>query len=104
LSVLELGVGAQDSAEAVVGNLLLIGHHKVPPPGLAFLALHLILVDGLGRVEFGEVLLQVLEDLVVEFSEAQCRALDLLEDGPVGLQVLNDYIRKSPSLAALNAF
>lgn len=90
LLVLGLGVVADHGAEIVVVNLLLVGHQELAPPILALLALHLVLVDSGGRVELGEVGLEVLVDFVVDLGQAEGRALDHLEDGPVGLHVLDD--------------
>lgn len=88
-AVLRLRVRAHHGAKVVVVHQLLIDHHEVAPPLLALLALHLVLVDGLGRVEVGEVPLEVLVDVIVHPGEAQGRALDTFKDRPVGLQVLH---------------
>ena len=71
LAVFPLGVGTQDGAKAVVVHLLLISHAELAPPLLASLALHLILVDGCGGVELGEVALEVLVDLIIDLGQAQ---------------------------------
>lgn len=89
LAVLGLGGGPQQSAKVVVVNLLVVGHHKGAPPLLARLALHLVLVDGLGGVELGEVPLEVLEDVVVHLGQAQLGAGHLFENGPVRRHLLN---------------
>lgn len=88
-AILKLGVRPQHRSKVELSNLLVILHHKVPPPLLALLALHLILINRLGRVELGERLLEVLVDLVVPARQAERRALDSFEDRPVGLHVLD---------------
>jgi hypothetical protein len=90
LLVLDLGAVANHGTKIVVVDLLLVLHHEVAPPVLSVLALHLVLVNLGGGVELGEGLLKVLHDLVVDLGEAKRRALDALEDGPVGLHVLDD--------------
>lgn len=89
LCVLVLGVGAQYGAETVVVDLVLVGHHEFAPPLLSLRALHLVLDYGLGGIEFRKVLAEVFVDIVVYFGQAQGAALDLLEDSPVGLEVLD---------------
>lgn len=89
LCVLVLGVGSQYGAETVVVDLVLVGHHELAPPLLPLGALHLVLDNGLGRVEVRKVLAKVFVDVVVYLGQAQGAALDLLEDGPVGLEVLD---------------
>lgn len=87
--VLLLRVLSQDRSEAVVVHLLLVGHHKVSPAFLALCALHLVLVYRLRGIVLGEVLLQMLENLVVVFGQAKSASLDSLKDGPVRLEVLD---------------
>jgi len=89
LCILVLGVGAQNGAETVVVDLVLVHHHKLTPPLLALNTLHLVLHDGLVRVEVGEVLDEVVVDVVVDFGQAEGAALDLFEDGPVRFEVLD---------------
>ena len=89
LLVFNLGTRAQDGAKVVVVDPLVVGHHKLPPPLLSGLALHLILVDGSGGVEVGEILLQMLVDVVIVFGQAQGRALDLGQDRPVCFEMLD---------------
>lgn len=89
LLVLHLRRRPHDGAKVVVVDALLVGHHELAPPVFARLALELVLVDGRGRVEVGEVLVQVLEDLVVDLGQAQLGAGDFFEDGPVCLEVLD---------------
>ena len=89
LCVLLLGARAQHGAEAVVVDLVLVGHHEVTPPLLSLGALHLGLVYRLGRVELGEVLEKVFVDVVVHLGQAKAASLDLFEDGPVGFEVLD---------------
>lgn len=92
LPILRLGVHSQHSTEVIIIDLLLIRHHELAPSLFAGFALHLVLVDGLGDVELGEVGLEMLVDLIVNFCQAQLRALDFLEDGPVGGHVLDDWM------------
>lgn len=87
LGVLLLWVLAQNCAEAVIVDLLLVSHHEVPPALLAPGALHLVFVYGLGGVELGKVLAEVLVDVIVDLGQAKGAGLDLLEDGPVRLEV-----------------
>lgn len=89
LCVLVLGVGTQYGAETVIVDGVLVHHHELSPPLLAFGTLHLILYDGLGRVEVGKLLDEVVEDVVVDLGQTEGAALDLLEDGPVRLEVLD---------------
>lgn len=89
LCVLLLGARAQHGAEAVVVDPILVCHHKVTPPLLALGALHLSLVYRGGRVKLGEVLEEVLVDLVINLGQAQGAPLDLFENGPVCLEVLD---------------
>lgn len=91
LVVLDIGAGAQDCAEVVVVDLVLELVDPVAPLLLSGLALHLVLVDGTGRVEVGECLHEGCVDLVVHLGQAQLGALDLLQDGPVCHQVLDGY-------------
>lgn len=91
MTILKLGIGPHYGAKVVVVDLLLICHHEVAPPLLAGLALHFVLVDGGGRVELGEVGLQVLVDLVIHLCETQRRALDFLENSPVCGHVLHGW-------------
>ena len=90
LGVVCLGARTQHGAEVVVLDGLLVLVDEVAPSLLAGLALHLVLVDCSGGIEVGELLLEVLVDLVVLLGEAQGRALDLLEDVPVCLHVLDN--------------
>lgn len=91
LLIFNLRTRAQDGAKVVVVDPLVVGHHEFPPPLLSRLALHLILVDGSGGVEVGEILLQVLVDLIVVLGQPQRRALDFAENGPVRLKVLDSW-------------
>lgn len=81
---------ANHGTKVKVLDRLLVRHHEVSPALLARLALHDVLVDNGGRVELGKRSHQVCVDLVVHLGQAQRRALDALEDGPVGLHVLDD--------------
>lgn len=94
LCVLFLGIGSQDGTEAVIVDLLVVGHQELAPPLLALGALQLVLYYRLGWIEFGEVFHEVFVDFVVDLGQAQGAALDLLEDGPVGFEVL-DGCRRS---------
>lgn len=69
LTVLPFWVSSQHCTKVVIANLLLVRHHKLPPPLLASLALHLVLIDGGCGVEFREIGLQVLIDLIVELCK-----------------------------------
>lgn len=91
LIILRLWVVPHHRPKVVIIDRLLVLHHEVPPPLLPRLALHLILVDRLGGVELREGLLQVSVDFLVNFGEAEGRAFDFLENGPVGLHVLNYF-------------
>lgn len=71
LLILELRTGSQNSSEVIIVNLLVVGHHELPPPLLAGLALHLALIDRRGRVEVRKILLQVLVDIVIVFGQSQ---------------------------------
>lgn len=95
LAVLDLWTRPQHGTEVVVIDLLLVGRHELAPPLLSDLALHLILVNGGGGVELGEVGLEVFEYVVVHLGEAQRGALHLLEDGPVRLKMLHGCNRLS---------
>lgn len=99
LAILGRSTCAQHSAKVVVIYFVLVHIDKVPPLLLASLALHLILINRTLEVEVGELLVEVLEDLIVELGQAQFRAWELLEDGPVCTHVLNDChsISFSPS-------
>lgn len=87
--IFHLGARPQNGAEIVIVDRLLIGHHEFPPPLLASLTLHLVLVDRDGGVEVGEILLQMLVDVVIVFGQAQGRALDLGQDRPVCFEMLD---------------
>lgn len=89
LCILVLGVSSQYGTEAVVVNLVLVGHHELAPPLLPLGALHLVLDNGLRRVKFGEVFAEVFVNVVIYLGQAQCAALNFLENGPVGLEVLD---------------
>lgn len=89
LCIFVLGVGSQYSAEAVVVDLVFVGHHEFTPLLLSLGALHFVLDDGLGRVEVRESLTEVFVYVVVYLGQAQGAAPDLLEDGPVGLEVFD---------------
>lgn len=89
LCVLVLGVCSQDGSEAVVVDPVVVDHHELAPALLADGALHLVFYYGLGGIEVWEVLDEVLEDLVVDLGQAEGAALDLLEDGPIRLEVLD---------------
>ena len=90
LFVLALSIRSQHRAEVVIVDLLLVCHQELPPPLLASLALHLVLVNLRCRVELGEIGLQMCIDLIVELCESECRSADLLEDGPVCGHMLDD--------------
>lgn len=92
LSVLPGRVGTQHGTEVVVIHLAFVCVNEATPPLLAGLALHLILVDGGLQVVVGELFEEMLVDDVVDLREAQLRAGELLEDGPVGCHVLDDCI------------
>mgnify|MGYP007033529218 CR=1 FL=1 len=70
LAVFKGRVGAQQSAEIVVVDLLLVMVDEVSPALLACLALHLILVDCSLGVVVGKLLLEVLVDFVVDLGKA----------------------------------
>lgn len=70
LAVLKGRVGAQQCAEVVVIDLVLVLVDEVSPALLACLALHLVLIDGGLGVVVGEFLLEVLVDFVVDLGEA----------------------------------
>lgn len=89
LLILLISAVANDCAKVVVLDLLLELVDPFAPLLLAGLALHGVLVDGGGGVEVGELLHEGLVDLVVHLGQAQLGALDLLEDGPVGHEVLD---------------
>lgn len=91
LCVLVLGVGSQYGTEAIVVDLVLVRHHELAPPLLSLRALHLVLDNGLSRVEFGEVFAEVFVNVVIYLGQAQCAALDFLENGPVGLEVFDGW-------------
>lgn len=69
LPVLGFWIRPQHGPKVIVLHALLVCHHKVPPSLLPFLALHLVLVNGLFRVEFREVFLEVFEDLVIHLRK-----------------------------------
>lgn len=94
LCVVCLRASPHHGAEVEVLHLLLVLVDEVAPPLLAGLALHLVLVYGGGCVEVGELLLEVLVDLIVNLGEAQSRALDLFEDVPVRLHVLDNCVSR----------
>ena len=75
--------------EVVVVDLLLILVHPVAPFFLAQLALHSILVQRLCGIEVGELLLEVLVDLVVHLGQPQFRPRDFFQDSPVCHQVFH---------------
>lgn len=91
LLVLRLRVVPNHGAEIVVVHPLLVRHHELAPPLLAGLALHLVLVDRSGGIEFGESLLEVLVDFIIDLSQSETGALDSFENGPVCLHVLDDF-------------
>lgn len=78
LCVLFLGVGSQYGTEAVVVDLVLVGHHELAPPFFSLRTLHLVLNNGLSRVEFGEVFAEMFVNVVIYLGEAQCAALNFL--------------------------
>lgn len=69
LRVLAFRIRPQHSAKVIIVNPFLIGHHELPPPLLAFLALHIILVYRLRNVNIWKVFLEVLEDFVVDLGK-----------------------------------
>jgi hypothetical protein len=69
LAILKLGVGPNDGAIIVVVDLLVVCSDELAPPLFSCLALHLLLIDGGGRVEIGKLLLKVFVDLIVELGE-----------------------------------
>jgi len=89
LAILELGVCPQHGAKVVVVHLLLVLHHELTPPLLALGALHLVLIDRGGGVKLGELLLQVLVDVVVQLGQAEAGPAHFLKDRPVGFHVLD---------------
>lgn len=91
LCVFVLGISSQYGTEAVVVDLVLVGHHELTPPLLSLGALHFVLDDGLGGVELGEVFAEMFVNIVIYLGQAQCAALDFFENGPVGLEVLDGY-------------
>lgn len=91
LVVLEFRVRSYNRAEIVVFDFLLILVHEVAPLLLALLALHLVLIDGLRRVEVGEFLLEMFVDFVVDLRQAQLGARRLLKNRPVRLQMFHGY-------------
>lgn len=89
LIILVLRVRPDDCAEVEVVNRLLVLHHPVAPLLLAGLALHVILDEVRRGVEVGEFFLEVCVDLVVHLGQAELRAGDLFEDGPVCHEVFD---------------
>lgn len=68
-------------------DFLLEGHHELPPPPLAVGALHLVLVEHLelvGKVVFGEVLKERLDDLLVPPAGEGVRATAIARMGVGG--------------------
>lgn len=70
LAVLKGRIGTQQCAKVVVIDLVLVLVDKVSPAVLSCLALHLVLIDGRLGVVVGELLLEVLVDLVVDLGQA----------------------------------
>lgn len=77
LCVFLLWTRAQHGAKAVVVDLFLVCHHEITPPLLSCRALELVLIYGLGGVEFREVLAEVVVDLVVNLGQAEGATLHL---------------------------
>jgi hypothetical protein len=90
LAVLHLGARAEHCAEVVVLHLLLVLTDELAPSLLAVLALHLVLVQCGGRVEFGKVLLEVFVDFVIDLCESQLGTGYFLEDLPVCFHMLHN--------------
>ena len=90
LAVLHVGTGAHHGTKVVVVDALLVGHHELAPSLLASLALHLVLINGLGGVELRKILLEVREDVLVELCQTDFGAWNFLKNSPVDLHVLDD--------------
>jgi hypothetical protein len=89
LSILKFGAGPKHSPKVVIVDLLLVCLNEVPPPFFPCFALHLIFIYGGSGIEVGEFFLEVFVDIIVDFSEPECRAAHLFKDFPVGQHVLN---------------
>jgi hypothetical protein len=70
LAIFKLWVCPNDGAVVVVIHSLVVGVDELAPFLLPFLALHFIFVYGGLWVEFGEFLLEMLVDFVVEFGKS----------------------------------
>lgn len=69
LAVFERRICPEDCSKVIIVDLLFVRHHELPPPLLAGLALHFVLIDGFGHVKFGEISLQMLVYLVVDLGK-----------------------------------
>jgi hypothetical protein len=92
LGVVGLAAGTEHGAEVEVLDLLLVLVDEVAPLLLSCLALHLILVYCGRRIEVREFLLEVLVDFVVKLGQAKLGTRHFLEDVPVRLHVLDDFL------------
>jgi hypothetical protein len=82
-------VPPQQCTKVIVLHGLLVLRHEASPLLLALFVLHLILVD-LGRgIEVRKLAVEVLEDPIIEFREAELTAATALEDVPISLRM--DY-------------
>lgn len=69
LPILKCRIRSQHGAKVIVVHGFLIFHHEVPPPLLALLALHLVLVDCFLWVKFWKLPSEMIIDLIVHSRE-----------------------------------
>lgn len=98
LTVLRLWIRAYHGAEVVILHLLLVLGDELAPSFLALFALHIILIQRGRRIEFWEILLEVLVDFVVDLGESQLGTGHFLEDLPVCFHVLDNCAPLSDTL------
>lgn len=102
LLIFTIGPRADDCAKVEVFDLLVELVDPVAPLFLACLAFHLILIDSSGGIETREFFHEGLVDLVIHLSEAQLRALDLLQNRPVCHQMFDSCPGKKSVMIELD--
>ena len=103
LLILVFWIGSNNSTKIEIVDLLIIRIDELSPPLLAFLALHFVLIDRLRRVDFRELLLKMLIDIIVHLGQSELRPAHFLEDGPVRHKVFHRYeIVSTIAMASIN--